>query len=313
MNAFLPFNQRSDNIREKMEDDGMWNGKNQTEYRPIKRILIKHPKDAYRNQENADANWKDLGYPAPVSYAKVTEEFEAFAQILEKFVPVISYLPAAEGTGLDSLYTHDPILPTNKGIIMLNMGKPQRRKEANAMEEFFKAEGIPVRGWVEPPATHEGGDSVWLDENTLAVAHSFRTNHEGAVKLQELAGSDFEVISYGLPYWNGPDECLHIKSFISPVDKNLAVVYSRQMPIPFREELVRRGYKFIEVPDSEYDTFGPNVLAVAPKVVVVAAGSPVTRERLREAGCEVYDYPADDITFKGGGGPTCLSRGIERE
>ena len=291
----------------------MWNGNNQTEYRPIRRILVKHPREAYRDQANADANWKDLGYPAPVSYAKVTEEFEAFIEILKKFIPVISYLPADEGTGLDSLYTHDPIVPTNKGIIMMNMGKPQRRGEARAMEKYFGAEGIPVRGWVESPATHEGGDSVWLDENTLAMAHSFRTNAAGVERMRELAGGDFEVLSYGLPYWNGPDECLHIMSFISPVDKDLAVVYSKQMPIPFREELVRRGFSFVEVPDSEYDTFAPNVLAIAPRVVVVASGSPITKERLRNAGCEVYEYPGNDITFKGGGGPTCLTRAIERE
>ena len=291
----------------------MWNGKNQTEYKPIKRVLLKHPKDAYRNQANADANWKDLGYPAPVSYDKVTKEFEAFVSILEKFIPTISYLPEADGTGLDSLYTHDPIVPTNKGIIMMNMGKPQRRQEAAAMEQYFKAEGIPVLGWVESPATHEGGDSVWLDENTLAMAHSFRTNAEGAKRMREFAKGDFEVLSYGLPYWNGPDECLHIMSFISPVDKDLAVVYSKQMPIPFREELIRRGYKFVEVPDAEYATFGPNVLAIAPRVVVVPSGNPRTVAGLKAAGCEVYEYPAEDITHKGGGGPTCLTRALVRE
>ncbi|MDR3321152.1 MAG: hypothetical protein LBS93_01800, partial [Synergistaceae bacterium] len=142
---------------------------------------------------------------------------------------------------------------------------------------------------------------------------SFRTNAGGAKRMRELAGGDFEVLSYGLPYWNGPDECLHIMSFISPVDKDLAVVYSKQMPIPFREELARRGFCFVEVPESEYDTFAPNVLAIAPRVVAVAAGNPVTKERLREAGCEVYEYPGDDITLKGGGGPTCLTRALERE
>jgi len=291
----------------------MWNGNNQSEYRPIKRILVKHPRDAYGSQSEADANWKDLGYPAPVSYSTVTREFEAFVKILDKFVPTISYLPAASGTGLDSLYTHDPIVPTNKGIIMMNMGKPQRRNEAAAMEAYFKTEGIPVLGWVEAPATHEGGDSVWLDDCTLAVARSFRTNGDGVRRMRELAAGDFEVISYGLPYWNGPEECLHIMSFISPVDKDLAVVYSRQMPIPFREELLRRGFKFVEVPDSEYATFGPNVLAVAPRVVVMPAGNPKTRDGLKAAGCEVYEYPAGDITYKGGGGPTCLTRALERE
>lgn len=291
----------------------MWNGNNQSEYRPIKRILVKHPKEAYGNQANADANWRDLGYPAPVAYDTVTREFEAFVGILEKFIPTISYLPATADTGLDSLYTHDPIVPTDKGIIMMNMGKPQRREEARAMEAYFRAEGIPIRGWVGPPATHEGGDSVWIDDHTLAMALSFRTNAAGVEKMRELAAGDFEVLSYGLPYWNGPEECLHIMSFISPVDKDLAVVYSRQMPIPFREELTRRGYKFVEVPDEEYATFGPNVLAVAPRVVIIPSGNPKTKDALRTAGCEVYEFPAADITHKGGGGPTCLTRALERE
>lgn len=291
----------------------MWNGKNQSEYRAIRHILVKHPKEAYRNQANADANWKDLGYSTPVSYDKVIREFEAFAAILEKFIPKISYLPAAADTGLDSLYTHDPIVPTDKGVIMMNMGKPQRRAEAEAMAAWFGAQGIPVRGWVGSPATHEGGDSVWIGDDTLAMARSFRTNDEGVMRMAELAAGDFEVLSYGLPYWNGPEECLHIMSFISPVDKDLAVVYSRQMPIPFREELARRGYKFVEVPDGEYATFGPNVLAVAPRVVVIPSGNPKTKDALKAAGCEVYEYPAEDITHKGGGGPTCLTRALERE
>jgi N-dimethylarginine dimethylaminohydrolase len=288
-------------------------GKVQNEYAPIKKILVKHPRDAYQNQANADANWRDLGYPAPVDYGKVTREFEAFVEILGKFIPVISYLPAFSGTGLDSLYTHDPIVPTDKGVVMLNMGKPQRRAEAKAMEEYFKSEGIPVRAWIEAPATHEGGDSVWIGENTLAMARSFRTNDAGVERMRAIAGGDFEVLAYGLPYWNGPDECLHIMSFISPIDKDLAVIYPKQIPIPFREELVRRGYKFVEVPDSEYDTFGPNVLAIAPRVVIVPSGNPKTADLLKQSGCEVYQYPAEDITFKGGGGPTCLSRALERE
>ena len=291
----------------------MWNGRNQTEYGPVKRMLVKHPRDAYRDQDFADAHWRELGYPGPVGYGKVTEEFEAFVGILEKFVPTISFLPADEDAGLDSLYVHDPILPTNKGVILMNMGKPQRRGEPAAAERYLRREGIPIRGRLEFPATHEGGDSVWLDENTLAVARSFRTNSPGVESLRELAGGDFEVLSYDLPYWNGPGECLHIMSFISPVDRDLAVVYSRMMPIAFREELVRRGYSFVEVPDAEYATFGPNVLALAPRVVVVPSGNPRTKERLMEAGCEVYEYPAEDITHKGGGGPTCLTRALERE
>ena len=285
----------------------------QNEYGTIKKILMKHPKHAYLSQENADKQWQKLHYPAPVDMNRVMDEFESLLEIIKQYAAEVLMLPEAPNTGLDSIYTHDPLVTTNKGMILLNMGKPERRGEAQAMGKFFEQKGISIRGWVEDPGTHEGGDSVWIDENTLAVGSSFRTNREGISQLKKLAGSDFEVVSYGLPWWNGPDECLHIMSFISPIDKDLAVIYPKQMPIPMREDLDRRGYQYVVVPDSEYDTFGPNVLALAPRVVVIPDGNPLTKAALEAAGCKVYTYPAEDITCKGGGGPTCLTRALERE
>lgn len=285
----------------------------QNEYGAIKKILMKHPKDAYLSQENADKQWKRLHYPAPVSMSRVIDEFGKLVEIIRQYAGEVLLLPEAPNTGLDSIYTHDPLVTTNKGMILLHMGKLERRGEAEAMKRFFEQKDIPIKGWLEAPGTHEGGDSVWIDENTLAVGASFRTNREGIAQLKQLAGSDFEVVSYGLPWWNGPDECLHIMSFISPIDKDLAVIYPKQMPIPMREDLDRRGYKYVIVPDSEYDTFGPNVLALAPRVVVMPDGNPLTKAGLEEAGCKVYTYPAEDITYKGGGGPTCLTRALERE
>ncbi|HTF21614.1 MAG TPA: arginine deiminase family protein, partial [Chryseolinea sp.] len=104
----------------------------------------------------------------------------------------------------------------------------------------------------------------------------------------------------------------HLMSIISPVDRDLAVVYSPLMPITFREQLLARGFALIEVPDAEFDTMGCNVLAIGPRKVVMVAGNPVTRSRLIQAGCTVYEYDGADISVKGGGGPTCLTRPLRR-
>jgi N-dimethylarginine dimethylaminohydrolase len=101
-------------------------------------------------------------------------------------------------------------------------------------------------------------------------------------------------------------------SIVSPVDENLAVVYSPLMPVPFREALLDRGMRFVDVPDEEFDALGCNVLALAPRRCVMAAGAPRTRTLLEHAGVEVFVYAGDEISLKGGGGPTCLTRPIHR-
>ena len=104
----------------------------------------------------------------------------------------------------------------------------------------------------------------------------------------------------------------HLMSILSPVDKDLAVVYSPLMPIAFRNLLINRGYSLIEVPDGEFDSMGCNVLALGPRDCLVVDGNPVTRAALERAGCTVTVYKGDNISVKGGGGPTCLTRPWQR-
>jgi N-dimethylarginine dimethylaminohydrolase len=102
-------------------------------------------------------------------------------------------------------------------------------------------------------------------------------------------------------------------SIVSPVDRDLAVVYSPLMPVPFREALLARGIALVEVPDDEFDSMGANVLAIAPRRCVMVSGNPVSRARLERAGADVVEYSGREISLKGGGGPTCLTRPIVRD
>ena len=163
-------------------------------------------------------------------------------------------------------------------------------------------------------ATAEGGDLVWLDRLTLLAGRGFRTNAAGIEALRRvLAPLDVTVIPVELPYWNGPDECLHLMSFISLLDDDLAVVYPKMMPVPLYELLKRRGIQMVEIPDDELMTQGCNALAIAPRQVVMLAGNPVTRRRLEAAGCTVHEFSGQEISIKGAGGPTCLTRAVLSE
>ncbi len=285
----------------------------QSETGQIKSILLKHPKDALHNQEYVNANWKDLNYNGCPDYEKTIEEFDAFVELIAKEAADIYYLPEDVRTGLDSLYTRDPALITEKGAVLGNMGKKQRRWEPSSMEKFFNELGIPVLGAIAGKGRLEGGDVVWLDERVMAVGIAYRSNEEGVRQLRKLtAGIVDEIVQVPLPHWNGKDDCLHLMSILSPVGQDLAVVYSRLMPVPFRDFLISRGIRFIEVPDSEYDSMGGNVLSIAPGKCVVIAGNPLTKQMLEEEGVEVFEFNGDNLCLKGGGGPTCLTRPILR-
>ena len=279
----------------------------------VESVLMKSPRAAWESQEKVDAGWRDLFYPDRPDYRRALEEYEFFSSLIHDHVPQVFYLPNHAETGLDSVYTHDPVIITPRGTILCNMGKAQRRGEPAMAASYLEELGVPILGAVEPPGLIEGGDVVWFDGKSAAVGLGYRTNAEGVRQLRALTrGFVDEILEVPLPHWSGENECLHLMSMISPVDKDLAVVYSRMMPVPFRNYLLTRGIKLVEVPDEEYDGFACNVLALSPRKCIMVAGNSRTRQALEREGVEVFDYPGEEVSLKGGGGPTCLTRPIFR-
>lgn len=275
---------------------------------PLKRVLVRQPAEANQPGDHAA-----FGYPRPIDQERTVEEHRAFRALLERAGIEVIAEEADEPGLLDAIFAYDPSLTTDAGAILLRPGKALRLPEVAAAEATYGELGIPIAGRIAAPGTVEGGDTLWLDERTLAVGRGYRTNDEGIRQLREiLAALDVTVLVVDLPHWHGPEECLHLMSFISPVAEKLAVVYRPLMSVPFVQELERRGWEFIEVPDEEFDRHGCNVLALAPMRVLVCDGAPVTRQRMLDRGCEVFVYQGDEISHNRAGGPTCLTRPILR-
>ncbi|MDX1523247.1 MAG: arginine deiminase family protein, partial [Anaerolineae bacterium] len=213
----------------------------------------------------------------------------------------------------DSIFVFDPAIITDRGAIILRMGKALRRGEEAAMTRRLEALDIPIYYTLHGDARAEGGDLLWLDAHTLAVGQGFRTNAKGLRQLEiVMADLGVTVIPVELPYYAGPAACLHLLSLISIVDEKLAVIYSPLLSVPFWQYLQARGFTFIEVPDEEFATLGPNVLALAPGQCLMLEGNPITQQRLAAAGCEVLTYKGNEISLKAEGGATCLTRPILR-
>lgn len=279
----------------------------------LKSVFIKRAKDAFIDDVHVTKHWEALNYLGKPDIQKAFSEYEAFEQIFKDNGTEVLYLPKDASVNMDSIYCRDAAIATSKGMIICNMGKEGRKNEPLAEQKAFEANGIPVLGVITAPGTIEGGDVAWLDEKTLAVGHTYRTNEEGIKQITALLKPlGVDVITVPMPHYRGPSDVFHLMSVLSPVDKNLAVVYSPLIPIVFRNELINRGFELVEVPEAEFDSMGCNVLALAPRLCLMVKGNPITKAGLEKAGCKVIEYEGAEISVKGGGGPTCLTRPIDR-
>jgi N-dimethylarginine dimethylaminohydrolase len=298
-------------LTERAPTRGSWNPR-LNEYTPLRWLAMVHPRDALRSQAYIEANWERNEFLAPPDLGRAVEEYERFLEIVAGDGVRVDYLPAHQGLDMAALYARDASIVAPGGVILCSMRNRYRQAEPPVHGRALEALGVPVAGAITGAGLLEGGDFVWLDEKTCAVARGYRTNAEGIRQLKALLGPEIHVEVAPLPHYKGTVEVLHLMSILSPLDADLALVYSRLMPIPFREWLLERGMTLVEVPDEEYDTQGCNVVAMAPRRCVVVDGNPVTRARLEAAGCEVIPFRGDEISVKGMGGPTCLTRPLQR-
>lgn len=284
----------------------------QSEVGPLRRVVLKHARDAFVDAASVERQWRELSYVAPPDLAEACRESDAFASLLRRLGTEVIWMPP-DDVGMDSLYVRDASIVCDRGVILCQMGKDARRAEPAVLGEVVEALGLPVLGAVKGEGRLEGGDFVWLSPRVAAVGQGYRTNAQGIAQLRDLAGDALnELLVVPLPHWKGPDDVFHLMSIISPLDRDLAVVYEPLLPVPFRQALLAHGFELIGVPDEEFDALGCNVLSVAPRVAVAVEGCPKTYERMLAAGVEVHTYAGDEISTKGCGGPTCLTRPLER-
>jgi len=271
----------------------------------LERVLVRPP------LPEDGARWREYGWRAAPDPAAAAAEHESLRAILEAAgseVVVSSHDPGNP----DAMYVYDPVLVGSRGAVLLRPGKEGRRTEPDAIAAALAVAGVPIAAELTEPAMVEGGDTVWLDERTLLVGIGYRTNPAAVGALGD-AFPGVDVIAFDLPHWNGRGEVMHLMSFVSPLDRDLVLVYPRIAPVRLLDLLAERGIEVVEVPDEEFGTMGPNVLALGPRRALALEGNDETRRRMERKGVDVITYRGDEISRKGDGGPTCLTRPLLRD
>lgn len=240
----------------------------------------------------------------------------ALAAIVAASGARIHWLAAADDGLSDAVFVQDPSFVTRAGAVVLNMGKALRRGEPALHVAAYEALGVPVLGQLTGAATVESGDCVWIDPQTLAIGRGARSNQAGIDAVAELlAPQGIRVQAYDLPYWTGPEACLHLMSLISPLGPKMALIHAPLLPYALWADLVARGWTLLHAPAEEFSAsngLSLNVLMLAPQDVVMVDGFAHTRAMMEAHGCRVQVFEGDALCIACEGGPTCLTRPVAR-
>ena len=283
----------------------------QNMFSELKSVLINVP---LKDMSNVDS--KKWHYQEPLNQNKIEKNFFLFSNLLKSFGSEIYYLDQQDKY-YDSVFPHDPSLVTKHGAIILNMGKKLRKHEPRLHKKFYESINIPILGEINSPGTVEGGDCLWIDEKTLVVGKGFRTNHSGIDQLKGILNKyGIKVIGFDLPYFHGPDACLHLMSLISILDYNLAIVYKPFFPVELLKFLESKGIVCVDIPKKDFiDSNGLaiNILALSSRNIIMLEGFSKTETILKKMGCDIQTFDGNELCVKAEGGPTCLTRPIYRK
>jgi dimethylargininase len=271
----------------------------------LRRVLVRPPSAA------GFAAWREFGWRAEPDLSKLAAEHDAFCEALAQGGAEVVQAQTAVPEDPDAIYVFDPAIVCDRGAIVLRPGKEARLVECEAISADFEQAGVPIAARLDDPELADGGDTIWLDDTTLLVGRGYRTNDQGIHAVQ-AALPDVDVLPFDLPHLHGSEVVLHLLSLLSPLDDDLVVAYLPLLPVRLVQLLRELEIQIVEVPEEEFGTMGPNVLALAPRVALALEGNDVTRKRLAAAGVDVTVYKGDEISRKGDGGPTCLTRPLLR-
>jgi dimethylargininase len=279
--------------------------------KPLARVIMRAPGAAM-----AKADPKDWHYGPGFDPARADAQHAELAQIVQNSGAQVHWMPSDDDGLSDAVFVQDPSFVTRHGAVILNMGKALRRGEPDLHAAVYKALDVPVIGRLNGDQTVESGDCFWLDPQVLAVGRGARTNQAGITALGDiLRPYGIKVQAYDLPWWTGPEACLHLMSLVSPLGPDIALTHAPLLPYALWSEMTARGWTLLQAPEDEFLASGGlslNVLTLGPRDVVMVDGFPKTRHLMEQAGCRVQVFAGDALCIACEGGPTCLTRPVLR-
>lgn len=285
----------------------------QSEYLPLKKVIMHAPSQEIRNV--TEKNKKEFLFRSPAKYEKMREEHARYVEFLrDEGVEVIL---TQDTVCPNLLFTRDVASVTKRAALLMRPTHPARCFEPVYLKKVFGSMDIPILEIARGKA--EGGDLVYLDENTLMIGFGPRTNLDGVKAVEDLVSEVVKtILAVPLPSFR-----VHLDGALMILDRDVAIAHPGSLLFPAKflqeEELVlipdflkEEGFDLIEVTDEEAQNFGPNLLVVKPGVVVSYSWNRRIISELEERSMEVFSLEGHELV-KAGGGPHCMTCPVLRE
>ena len=278
-----------------------------SEFGLLTRVAVKHARDAFVDEATIAAQWQDLRFTAPPDLARAIDEYDAFRRAPSIFRrsggPAAARSRARPSTQSTFATRRSS---ADRGVILAGMGKPQRAHEPGGAGRR-PSPALPLTaGRLARFASRAGWrGATWCGS---IGERSRRTRlpdqRRGDTPASCAPGDDVEIIVVALPHWRGEADVMHLMSLISPLDRDLAVVYSRLLPVPFRESLLASRHRARRGARRGVRHDGHQCAGARRRgACLMLSGNPRTRAALERAGAEVLEYEGREISVKGAGGP----------
>jgi N-dimethylarginine dimethylaminohydrolase len=216
----------------------------------------------------------------------------------------------AWGAPPNVIFMRDLFFMTPEGAIVARTASAQRAGEERHAAEALASAGFPILCTVSGLATFEGADALWLADSVVMVAVGFRTNRAGAAIVRGVL-SDQRISTIAVELGPGVQHLLGAVMFL---DRSLAAVHPRGATGRLRGLLREHGVRLIDLaPDDELEKGkAMNLVALAPRRVLMPAGNPRMRGRLEAEGVSVEEVDVGEYA-KAAGGLGCLTGILRRD
>lgn len=251
-----------------------------------------------------EARFLRLGKPVIVEEA--VRQHRNFVGVLKsEGVRVIS-IPPDERLP-EQVYVEDIGVSTEKGVVLGRFRPPVRKGEIEAAKGFFEKNRIPILHKISE-GFFEGGDFVYLDEESAAIGLSSRTNSKGVAELQRHVSRKLITVRI-------PTNYLHLGGLLNVISEKECILCSKLLPEPFLKTLKAKGFETVDVKVRELEKqlhSACNVLALGNRKLVSFPQNKEVNAELRKRGFDVIEVEIGEI-LKGGGSFGCITFPLERE
>ena len=301
----------------------------QTEYGRLRKVLMHRPTEELKRitPGNKDAYlFRDVVY-----WKEFQREHDAFTDILKGEgveVHLVGYL-LDEGDRLvaerlpNLVYTRDVISINGLGAMVLRMTYQPRYPEPLLAGKAVERLGVPIALRVAPPGMVEGGDFVYLDEETVMMGFGTRSNEAGVGMVRErmLGKAVKEFVAVPLPSFR-----VHLDGALMVMAPDLALFHRASLGLfpsyVYDEDGVRlqfledylgeKGVELVHADDTEVRMFGTNIVGLGGDKCISYEWNERIMGILGDRGFDVIGIPGSQLSI-GGGGPHCMTAPILRE